>query len=460
MKKRKKESRKMKILKKKSRRFSIRDGIFSSIRQALGDSYISPFAIAINASNSLIALLSSIPGLLGPLSQWFSSRLIEKYPRKKIISIAILFEILMWIPLILIAFLFYKGILVSSLPFILLIFFSLYIIFAHAGHPAWFSWMGDLVNEEKRGRWFAKRNFFFGMTLLIFSILASVFLDFLKKKEYLMFGFMVLFFLGITARFIARIYIKKQYEPKLKLKKGYYFSIFEFIKKANSNNFGRFAIFRSFLSIATGIASPFFAVYMLRSLGFSYFIFILVTMAQIIFSLIAIRKLGRFADKFGNFTLIKITSLMITFYPVLWLISNSPIYLISVTQLIGGIGWAGFHLAAGNFIFDSVTPQKRSLAVSYYNVLNGLGIFIGAMIGAILIKYIGISFMDKFLYIFLISGFARLTVSLIMIPKIKEIRKTKKWDSSKALKNMVFKTARLPIDIGTNEIFPKKTHKK
>ena len=75
----------IKKLKHKSRRLSIKEGMFAAASGSVGNTYISPFAIAINASNSLVALLSSISGLLGPLTQMFSSKLIEKYSRKKII---------------------------------------------------------------------------------------------------------------------------------------------------------------------------------------------------------------------------------------------------------------------------------------------------------------------------------------------------------------------------------------
>ena len=121
-----KQTKKINKLKKESRKYSTIDGVFATIKYSLGDSYIIPFAVAVNASNSIIALFSSIPGLLGPISQWFSSRLIEKYKRKNIISKAIFFEILMWLPLITLAFLFYKEILTSLIPLLFLIFFTSY----------------------------------------------------------------------------------------------------------------------------------------------------------------------------------------------------------------------------------------------------------------------------------------------------------------------------------------------
>ncbi len=463
--KRKKEALKesaVKGLKHRARRLSIKEGSFATIRQSLGDSYIIPFAIAINASNALIALFSSITGLLGPISQWLSSRLIEKHSRRKIVIKSVLFESLMWIPFIIIAFLFYKGILTSLLPLSLLLFFSIYVIIANIGTPAWFSWMGDVVDEDWRGKWFSKRNFILGFVALIFTILAAFFLDFFKDRGWTMFGFIILFFLAMLARLISRELFKKIYEPKLKLEEGYYFSIFQFLKKAPSNNFGRYTLFRAVISFAVSIGGPFFTVYMLRNLNFSYTVFMTVALSQTLFGLLIMRLWGRFADRYGNYEVMKITLVLIGVFPILWLISPSPVYLIFVPQLIGGIGWVGFNLAAGNFVYDSVTPQKRGLVVSYYNVLIGVGVFLGAGLGAILVKVITITFMDKLLFIFLISGIARIASGLIMLPYIKEVRKTEKFDSTRALKSLVprrVKVPTIPIFEGTYELLIRKRFK-
>lgn len=433
-----KDSQRIKELKHQSRRLSIKEGSFATIRQALGDTYIAPFAIALNAGNATVAMLSSIIGLLGPISQMFSARLIEKHSRKKIILKTTFFESLFWIPFIVLAFLFYKGIFISTLPFLLLFFFALYTIIAQMPVPAWFSWMGDIVDENYRGKWFGKRNLIVGIISLIFSILAALFLDFMKKQSKIMFGFMILFFLAMIARYISRHYFKKAYEPKLKLKEGYYFSFFQFIKKANSNNFGKFTIYRALFAFATMIASPFFAIYMLRNLGFSYITFMLVIMSQVFFTALMMKIWGKFADKYGNYEVIKLTIILASFYPILWLFSNKIIFLILGPSLIGGIAWSGLNLATSNFIFDAVTPQKRSLVLSYFNVTVGIGVFLGAGLGGLLAKTITIRFMDTILFIFLISAFARLITGMLLISKIKEVRKTEKFDSSRALKSFLF----------------------
>jgi len=429
----------IKELKHQARRYSIKEGMFASAKGSFGDRFVSPFAIAINASSSLVALLSSITGLLGPLSQMWSSRLIEKYSRKKIILKAVFFESLMWLPLIAIAILFYKGILVNTLPLLLLLSFSIYIIIMNISSPIWFSWVGDIIDAKYRGRWFSKRNLIMGFVSVILAISASFFLDYFKKNNWTMFGFIILFSLALLSRLGSWKTFKKQYEPKIKLKKGYYFSFWDFIIKAPKNNFGKFTIFRALLHLANSISASLLAVYLLRHLEFNYSTYIIITLAIVVFSMVIMEIWGKFADKYGNYKTLEITTILIPTIPILWILSPSPIYLILIPSLISGISLAGFNLAAGNFIYDNVSQSKRGLAVSYYNLLGGIGIFIGAGIGALLIKILKTSFIEPLFLIFIIGAIARTIVVFFGIRRIREIRRIKKFRGPRDLENLLFK---------------------
>ncbi len=450
--KEKKETVKVKELKHQSRKHSIKEGIFASIKGAFGDYYVSPFAIAINASNSLVALFGAITGLLGPISQLFGSKLIEKYSRKKITLKFIFLEALAWLPFIIIALLFYRGIWIEALPFLLLFSFALYSVMSNIVKPAWFSWAGDIVNAKQRGRWFAKRHLIMGFVLVIVTILASIFLDYFTKQGWIMAGFMILFGLAFLARITCWKITKKQYEPKIKLKKGYYFSFFEFIINAPKNNFGKFTIFRSFIAFAASISSPLLAVYLLRNLGFNYTLYMGITLAGTFFSLIIMDLWGKFADKYGNYKAIVISCIIIPLIPILWILAPSPTYLIFVPALLGGVAWAGFNLSASNFIYDNVSQQKRGLVVSYYNLLIGIGIFLGAGLGAFLIKFLKTSFIEPIILIFILGSVIRIFVILIGLPRIKEVRRTAKFSASRAFKNIIIKEAKPTLHEEVHEI--------
>ncbi|MCW8966039.1 MAG: MFS transporter, partial [Candidatus Pacearchaeota archaeon] len=435
------DSPRVRELKHKARNYSIKDGMFASAKTSLGYNYISPLAIAINASNSIVAMLSAVTGILGPLSQIFGSRLIEKYNRKKILAKAVLAEVLMWIPFLTIALLFYFNILTEILPLALLLIFSLYTIVNNLGHPAWFSWMGDIVDEKYRGRWFAKRNLLLGFVSIIVGITSAIFLDFTKEKNLTMFGFTALFIIALISRTISLRSIKKQYEPKIKLKKGYYFSFLDFLL-APKDNFKTFSIYRFFLNIACSISTPLLAVYLLRFLEFEYTAYMIITFAPTVFSLIVLELWGKFADKYGNYKILAISSIFIPLLPILWILSPNIIYLILIPSFVSGISWAGFNLATSNFIYDNISQQKRSLAVSYFNMLAGIGTFIGAGIGAILIKYLTIDITAPIIAIFIFGSLMRMIVVFFIIPQINEIKETEKFEGGRTLKNLILTEAK------------------
>lgn len=426
-----------KKLEHESRNRSIKEGIFAKSSFAIGNSFISPFAIAINASNSLVAMLSSFAGILGPLSQIFGSKLMKKNSRKKIVVKSFFIQSLLWIPFILLGILFSLGILENSLGFILLLFFSLLTIFSNISHPAWFSWIGDVVDEKKRGKWFSKRNLITGFISLILTIFASFLLDYLKNKAMPILGFLILFLFAMIFKLIAWKNFKKQYEPKLKLKKQDFFSFKDFLKNLPKTNFGKFTIFRAFLAFSISITSPLIAIYLLRNLNLSYIEYTLVLTSGALFSLLFLELWGKISDRYGNYRVLVLTTFIIPIVPILWILSNSVIYLIFVPSLIGGVVWSGFLLASVNFIYDNVSPQKRGLTISYFNMMIGKGIFLGAGLGALLIKYLKIQRIEPIFLIFIIGSLTRMLVVYVFLPKVKEVRKTKKFKGLKSLKKIL-----------------------
>lgn len=420
-----------------ARRRSIKEVIYASAKSSFGERYIAPFAIAINSSNSLVAMLGSITGLFGPISQLFGSHLMNKNSRKKIITTAIFLESLIWIPLIIIAALFYKGILTNFLPIFLITFFALYIFLSNIGHPAYFSWTGDIVDKQFRGRWFSKRTLIAHFVTIIFAVSAAIFLDLFKENEFAIIGFIVLFILALFGRIKCYKIFKKQYYPKIKIKKQNNFSFGKFLKEAPKTNFGKFSLFKATLSFATSISSPLLAVYLLRILGFDYTSYMAITLAGAIFMILVLNMWGKFSDKFGNYKIFLITTIFIPIIPILWILFPSKIYLFLVPSIVGGISWAGFNLAEKAFIYDSIEKEKRGKAISYYNMLSGIGIFLGAGLGAILIKVLTIKIIEPIILIFIIGAIARMIAVFIWLPKIHEIRKTQKFKGMKDVENIL-----------------------
>jgi MFS family permease len=226
------------------------------------------------------------------------------------------------------------------------------------------------------------------------------------------------------------------YEPEFKVSKEYYFSFFDFIKRLKESNFAKFVIFVACLNFSVNLASPFFAVLMLRDLKFNYITYTIIILSATIVSLLTIDRWGIHADRIGNIKIIRLTSLSIGFIPILWIICRNPFYLI-FAQIFSGFFWSGFNLCASNFILDAVSKEKRTRCISYFNVINGTALCLGALMGGYLATHLPSLFGYRILSLFLISGILRLVTVLFFSAKIKEVRKVEEIKSRDLFYSMI-----------------------
>lgn len=408
---------------KKSLDYSIIDGSAYSVMAGFGEAYVTPYALKLDASNTQIGFLSSIPALVGSIIQPFAARFTEKTGNRwKIIQSAVLVHALMWLPILLIPFIFREN-----RALWLILFFSAYVLAGNFAGPAWGSLMGDLVPEQERGRYFGRRNKITGIVALASTIAAGYMLGFFSSDSttpYL--GFVVLFSIALVFRLISRHYLGKMHEPEYRVDESREekTSLLESIKDIRKNNFTLFSLYVCLINFATNIAGPFFTVYMLRDLGWSYGIFGLMNGIATLATLISMPYWGHLADKYGNKIVLSGAGMLVPFLPLFWLVSNDQ-WFIALVQVFGGFAWAGFNLTAFNYILDSTSARNRTRLIADYNMLNGVGVFLGASIGGLLAAY----FSDKHLLLFsglpilfLISGLLRLLVSLLILPELKENR--------------------------------------
>jgi len=415
---------------------SVREAGAYSLMDGFGSRYITPFANAMGVSNTYIGMLTSIPSLLGNFSQLFSLRFMEKYSRQKIVFISVLLQSIMWLILIFLGSAYFIFDFSKTMTSILLVvIYTFLIIFGAIAGPAWSSWMKDLVVKD-RGAYFGRRSRIAGALALIFFFIGGFILDYFKQTK-IFIAFAILFSLAFFGRFISAAYFLKQYEPKLKLEKGYYFSFIDFFKKMPFNNFGRFSIFISLINFSAALSSPFFAIYLLeniqlKSINFGYIIYTLISISASIISILFISRWGKFADKYGNYKVMRITGYFIPLIPLYYLLSSFMIGKVSLIWIVlffiffeglSGWIWSGFNLASGNYIYDAVTRERMAICVAYHSVLVGIGIFIGATLGGLISSMDFLIFgFSPILFIFLLSAISRLAVFMIMIPKIKEVR--------------------------------------
>ena len=224
------------------------------------------------------------------------------------------------------------------------------------------------------------------------------------------------------------VYINSIYEPPYIVQEKDRFSLWDFIRRYPDSNFARFTFYTAIIRMCACTAGPYFAIYMMRDLKFSYIEFTVVTIVAEITRAVAMPYWGKLSDRIGNKMIIKFTGIGVSIVPFVWLIYPS-IWCVLIAEAYSGIVWAGFELATGNFLFDSVTPQKRARCSAYYNLLNGYGVFVGAIVGGLLadklpssVSLLGnrIDLLSSLQIIIFGSGILRLVSSVLLISTFKQ----------------------------------------
>ncbi|MGY4884061.1 MAG: MFS transporter [Nanobdellota archaeon] len=431
------------LLKEKGKKNSIRDGAFYSVMDGMGLRYITPYALSIGLSNKLIGILEVLPTLIANALRISLSKTYYKKSRKAMVLPFVFIQAFFWIPLLLVGVAyFFLGLKLFYASLFLIICYSVIIIAGLIASPAWTSWMQDLV-ETKRGEYFSRRNKINGFVIIIAMLSAGLILDYFKGEK-VFFGFIILFGLACIGRYTSFYFLKKQYEPKPTIDEKSYFSFLKFIKKMPSNNFGRFVIFTSLVSFAVAIASPFFSVYMIKELHFSYFEFTLIKLSELISPILFLSFIGKRADRYGTVRVMKISGFLISFVPLLWVLSifihSSHSWVLVAflfcVEFFSGFVWAAYNLSTSNFIYDAVTKQKIILCFTYFGFINSLGSFLGGLIGGQLASssVFSIFGLGAILSVFFISFILRLIPSLVVAPKLKEVRQVEESPAATQLK--------------------------
>jgi len=401
---------------RKSLRSSFKDGIFAAFMSGVTEYYATPAALFLGATIQQIGLITALPNLFSSLSQFFSVRVIYwvggrvKLLVRLVVSQASLLACVAALPLLAI----------PGRVELLLIFLIFAAVCGGLAGPAWGSLMSDYVPARKRGRYFGWRSKTVG-AVTVGSVLASgLLLSFFPGASYGT-GFWIIFSLAAAARYVSAYFIHRMDEPPHKTDPASDFTFLMFLRRFRESNFLKFVVFSGCLNFASFLAAPFFAVFMLRDLQLSYLTYMALQVGASLASLIALPLWGRHADLVGNVRVLRLSSFFAALIPSLWLVSGHPGYLMAV-QMFAGFSWSGVTLSAANFIYDAVTPQKRVRCIAYFNVINGVALFLGSSLGGFLASRVPPLFGYRLLGLFALSCFCRVGFYLLLSRSFREVR--------------------------------------
>ena len=286
--------------------------------------------------------------------------------------------------------------------------------------------MSSLVPIEIRGRFFGLRNSILGTTTIFVTIGGGLYLDWYKATfdSALIMAFVILFCVALGSSMMSSFFLNKKSEPELHRPAN--FPVFTLFKQAWQNiNFRRMLRFGLFWAFAVNFATPFFVVYQLKELHFSYTLISIVTIISAMADLFGMGFWGNLSDSHGNRPVMLICAAAGSIMPILWILTGESSFsiflLIPLLHLAGGFIFSGYTLSSVNMIFGIAPRQNNSVYFAMWNSANGLATALGAVCGGLfydhgstLLNYLLVDMEWSFKFIFLLSGVMRLSALFFM----------------------------------------------
>ncbi len=244
-------------------------------------------------------------------------------------------------------------------------------LFTALGSPSWNSWLRDLVPVEELGRFFSKRMALSGIVAVVASLVGGAFVGiwsssslFIQLRAY-SFLFFIAFLAGMSAIFYT---VSTPEPPTIVSQKSTRFSDLV-ARPFEDSNFRNLLWFSAAWSFSTGLAAPFFAVYLLSedylSLGMPLAT-VLTALTQLV-SIMFYRFWGRYTDRFSNKTILRVAVPLFLVGTFLWTFSRVAaglsllIPLLVFVHLLTGFSAAGVNLTSGT-IGLKLAPRGESAA--------------------------------------------------------------------------------------------------
>jgi MFS family permease len=406
--------------------YGIREGAYTAIMQGAGENYLTAFALTLQASTSQIGMLNTLPAFIGTFAQFGSVMWLRWFGHRHAVVVAgAIAQALLWLPLLFLPMVFpeYGAILVivCAVPFV---------VVGHFSIPAWNSLITDLIDPDRRGVYFARRARIMSAASFIALVTGGLVLTWAQHRGVAWAGFTALFLMAAAARGMAARYLRRLDESAVPVTAHLHLRLRDCVMAGRHGDFVRFLWFSGCMHFAALLAGPYFAVYLLRDLHFTYFEYSTWAATAIVGGFLALNGWGRIGDRYGNKKLLWATGLGVPILPALYLITDQ-IWWLMVINCLGGVVWSGFNLGLQNTVYDLVPSEERAGAVAMSNGVNATSAFLGTMAGGwlstvlapeITIGWFEVHFVSNLLVIFLISALLRLVVAIMFIKPLKEVR--------------------------------------
>jgi sugar phosphate permease len=297
---------------------------------------------------------------------------------------------LMWLLILAVALLPLDSSTVKVALVLVLIFLSH--AFISTSYVAWFSWTSDLVPDRLLGRFFGTRNMINGIAGMVTIVGFGYLLDYLTRHapNGQIRGFSLIFVSAVLCGMVSLGFLQRVADPSRPETKDPPARFANFLHPFRRKNFKSLLTYSILWNFSVYFASPFFTLYFLRDLGFSYAFTSTMGMISALADLTAMHLWGSISDRVRNKAVIQVCSWITVFLPFLWtFVRPDHLVLPVLLHILGGAFWAGIHLCTNNLVLRITPREERAICISLHNIIAGVGATMAPITAGLAIKILG-----------------------------------------------------------------------
>lgn len=375
------------------------------------------FMLHLGASPTEIALVGSVP-LLAQVASPFAAYLAEAFGHRRMWTIVMAtVSRATWLAAAAVPMLPLSD---DLRPVAMIALVLLSSSFLAANGTLWTAWMGDVVPERRRGRYFGFRAGVVGIVGMAANLAAGAFLDRVAAPL----SFQVTFVAAVVIAAVGVVIYALQIDPPTPRHRVALSDLF--VVPWSNPVYRRFLTFAAYWQFVVLLASPFVFPYFLQELGLTF------TQMAIWLSIAATTSLftstlwGRVADLAGNKGVLAIgTFLGGALLPSSWILAgvSGHVEWIWVAAVFDAVAWGAIGPAMFNLALAAAPRSSRVVYVATFSMVTGLAGFAGGVAaGPILL---GLQALEARLFpepwsayhaLFALSGVLRMTAWSLLRP--------------------------------------------
>jgi MFS family permease len=332
-----------------------------------GGAVLTGWALYLGMSAKLVGLLAALP-VVAQLVQAVAAHLTVRFGHRRVALVSIALSRQAFLPLV---FLPVLPLTPHGRKALLLASAGAYQVFGMVANNAWNTWMGELVPSAVRGRYFGRRTAFCTVAGGLSALLAGVALDVSLHRGCVGAVLEVLAAItcvaGATSVFLMSRQHADRFRPPVPR-----FTLGALLRPLADSRARRLLAYFVAWNGACGLSAPFFGLYLLRDLRFSYVGLAAQGAGLALAKMATTSSWGRTVDRLGSKRVLIVCTAGLSVSPLAWIASSSlNVWPLVLETAVGGVLLGGHAVASFEFPLKLSPVRERPFYLAAVAVAGG-----------------------------------------------------------------------------------------